>query len=110
MLATRQVGAFLSLMVVQEREDGETLVSVMPLPYGLALLTWLAGAWLALWPVLSRLSLEAGWLVEDTLAWLNTLAGTVGTGLGLVEGIAVRFYVTITALEILARSLWWAAR
>jgi hypothetical protein len=47
MLATRQVGAFLSLMVVQEREDGETLVSVMPLPYGLALLTWLAGAWLA---------------------------------------------------------------
>ena len=33
MLATRQVGAFLSLMVVQDREDGETLVSVMPLPY-----------------------------------------------------------------------------
>ena len=48
--------------------------------------------------------------MEDTLAWLNTLAGTVGTGLGLVEGIAVRFYVTITALEILARSLWWAVR
>jgi hypothetical protein len=48
--------------------------------------------------------------VEDALVWLNTLAGALWPALSLVEGVAVRFYVTVTTLEILARSLWWAVR
>jgi hypothetical protein len=105
---TRQAGAFLAVTIVQQQDSGETLVSLLPLPYGLALLTWLAAAWLAVWPVLVRLGLEAGWLVEDGLARLHLWAGSLTAAAGLVEGLAVRFYLAATMLEVLARSLWWA--
>lgn len=108
--ATRQVAAFLTLTIAQETDDGDVLLSHLPLPYGVAALTWLAGVWLALWPTLTRVWMEAGWLVEDAAVRLNALAGTVWAAAGAMEMLAVRFYLAVSVTEVALRALWFAVR
>jgi hypothetical protein len=115
MQATRQVAAFLTLTIAQETDDGDVLLSHLPLPYAVAALTWLATAWLALWPAVVRLQMEAGWLAGDAMRWLGTLAGAVSSiagplwsAVGAMEMLTMRFYLAFSVAEALVRALWWA--
>lgn len=95
MQAAHRVGAYLSLMVVQEDDNGDVLLSLLPLPEGVAMVaTWLATMWVTLALLVGRARLEVGWLGQDAL--------------NLLDALAMRLHVALAVLDILARATWWA--